>query len=85
MFILSFVDSSISKLSQFPIIIYLFQAIADLLYLLAFTPFWLSMAIYGDGGWHLADELCPVARFLGNVFLVISILTYLAICVERCA
>ncbi|KAF7638015.1 hypothetical protein Mgra_00002468 [Meloidogyne graminicola] len=58
-------------------------AIADLLYLLAFTPFWLSMSIYGDVGWHFSDMFCPIARFLGNIFLVISILTYLAICIER--
>ncbi|CAK5088901.1 unnamed protein product [Meloidogyne enterolobii] len=58
-------------------------AIADLLYLLAFTPFWLSMSVYGDGGWHFSDMFCPIARFFGNIFLVISILTYLAICIER--
>jgi hypothetical protein len=59
------------------------QAVADLLYLLAFTPFWLSMTVYGDGGWHLPAAWCPVVRYLGNAFLLISILTYLAICVER--
>ncbi|KAL3097866.1 hypothetical protein niasHS_000601 [Heterodera schachtii] len=58
-------------------------AVADLLYLLAFTPFWASMSVHGDGGWHFPESFCPIGRYLSNCLLIVSIFTYVAICVER--
>ncbi|KAI3416020.1 hypothetical protein GPALN_005576 [Globodera pallida] len=73
-----------SKMRRSPMNLLLLNlAIADLLYLLAFTPFWASMSVHGDGGWHFPESFCPIGRYLSNSLLVVSIFTYVAICVER--
>ncbi|KAH7711671.1 Protein NPR-15, partial [Aphelenchoides avenae] len=58
-------------------------AVADFLYLISFMPIWMPMMYYGTPGWFLPGFLCPVDRYASNCFIMASIATYMAICVER--
>ncbi|KAI1723523.1 7 transmembrane receptor (rhodopsin family) domain-containing protein [Ditylenchus destructor] len=58
-------------------------AIADLLYVATFVHAWLPILLYGNGGWILPNVWCAPTRYLSNVFIITSMLTYMAICIER--
>ncbi|KAI1706616.1 7 transmembrane receptor (rhodopsin family) domain-containing protein [Ditylenchus destructor] len=58
-------------------------AITDFFYLLSRTAFWIPFAITGRHEWVGPKFLCPIERYLNQTFIMVSILTYFAIAIER--
>ncbi|KAI1714456.1 7 transmembrane receptor (rhodopsin family) domain-containing protein [Ditylenchus destructor] len=58
-------------------------AVTDFFYLLTHSALWAPVAISGQHVWLGPKFLCPIDRYLNHVFILVSILTYLAISVER--
>ncbi|KAI1716618.1 7 transmembrane receptor (rhodopsin family) domain-containing protein [Ditylenchus destructor] len=58
-------------------------AVTDFFYLLTHSAIWSPIAISGRNEWFGPIFLCPIDRYLNHVFILVSILTYLAISVER--
>ncbi|VDN18775.1 unnamed protein product [Gongylonema pulchrum] len=58
-------------------------AVADALNLITTVVEWSPTIALGRLGWILPAVLCPVARYLEIIFLFVSIMTQLIVCVER--
>ncbi|KAI1706618.1 7 transmembrane receptor (rhodopsin family) domain-containing protein [Ditylenchus destructor] len=58
-------------------------AMTDFLYLLSRTPVWIPFVITGRHEWVGPKFLCPIERYLNQSFIMVSILTYFAIAIER--
>ncbi|KAI1705558.1 7 transmembrane receptor (rhodopsin family) domain-containing protein [Ditylenchus destructor] len=58
-------------------------AITDFLYLLSRTAIWIPFVITARHEWVGPKFLCPIERYLSQSFIMMSILTYFAIAIER--
>lgn len=58
-------------------------AVADIIFLVAHSTFWLQRMIMRAAGWYLPLFLCPVTFYAMAASIMVSILTYLVISVER--
>ena len=59
------------------------QPMSDALFLLAHFTSWVPRFVLGTGAWMLPTWLCPVTDFTLHTTLYTSILTYMAISMER--